>query len=78
MQLPHLETQEDVKAESKSQKEEDEYNGRPQQSFHGYLQHNDENSTIFKSRNILEIKKLTHFSCQIGFHSVSVFIMHQY
>lgn len=52
MELPHLQTQEDVKAEAKSQEKEDKHDRRPQQSFHNYLQHNDENSTIFKSRKI--------------------------
>lgn len=52
MPPPHLYTQEDVKAEAKSQKKEDKHDCRPQQGFHNYFQHNDENSTMFKSRNI--------------------------
>ena len=77
MQIPHLYTQEDVKAESKSHKKEDKHNCRFQQRFHDHLQHHDKNSTIFKSRDILTITVFIHFPAQTVFHSVSLVIRHQ-
>ena len=71
MQIPHLDIQEHIKAESKSHEKEDKHNCRFQQSFHDHLQHHDKNSTLFKSRDVLKITFI-HFCAETEFHSVSI------
>lgn len=56
MQISHLEIQEDIKAEAKSQQEEDKHSGRSQQCFKNHLQHNNENSTVLKPAKVNILK----------------------